>query len=650
MKSQTFGLLVAIGCLTRLSSALYHAAVMSNKTYEAKVSFFYDDAGVPQVSREGSGFTTLRSPYTYHVHKLPIVNEDCATAGPHFNPFNVLYGNFVYPVSKNLPTYETGDLSGKFGTLKPAPQSYSQTFADPSLELTGTLVNIRGRSVVLHNAARTMVACGNIVDSATEDGDPLFYADLAYSTLTMRVSFFAAANGTAMVQVEANGIPFDGNPYSYHVHQNPVDETGDCSTTGSHYNPFSIVYGTVSYGTTNQYDTFEIGDLSGKFGTLVGSVGGVIPFASFVDPLLRLNGQLVNIISRSVVVHGSGSVWSCGNIMESPVGSGVYTALVNGTVFLNVTFYENSSGQVVVERQGSKFTTAGFVYNWHIHVNRITGACSTAGAHYSPYGVVLGTPVTKPVAGRYLTYEVGDLSGKFGKISAGYIAPTTYIDSSLRLQSSLVNIVAGRSVVIHSNSGGRVACANILPYTVDGASVPTQYSAIIVNNGTINANFTFYDISGLGSELGNVTVSVTASGLLADQSPYSYHIHVNPVTTDCASTAGHYNPFGIVYGNFTYPVSGRPETYEVGDLSGRFGAIIGTPSSVVTKEQYAYPLAVFTQDAATDLTGRSVVIHDKGGARIACANILTYDDDETSDASPKTIVALMVILLGALVF
>lgn len=70
--------------------------------------------------------------------------------------------------------------------------------------------------------------------------------------------------------------------------------------------------------------------------------------------------------------------------------------------------------------------------------------------------------------GNLSSYEVGDLSGKWGAINAtlsGQVAQFTIDDSTLSLNESDINYIGFKSIVIHAknSTGTRLACANIVP-------------------------------------------------------------------------------------------------------------------------------------------------------------------------------------------
>lgn len=111
----------------------------------------------------------------------------------------------------------------------------------------------------------------------------------------------------------------------------------------------------------------------------------------------------------------------------------------------------------------------------------------------------------------------------------------------------------------------------------------------------------------------SVRVDVNLSGLPSSGGPFPYHVHVLPVPSDgdCYGTLGHLNPY-----NGSESAESAAEK-EVGDLSGKHGAISGQSFETSYIEQY---LSLNVEDPAF-VGNRSVVIHYANDTRIACANI-----------------------------
>jgi len=110
----------------------------------------------------------------------------------------------------------------------------------------------------------------------------------------------------------------------------------------------------------------------------------------------------------------------------------------------------------------------------HIHQYALAadGNCASAGAHLDPYVRGEQPPCN---ASAPETCQVGDLSGKHGKIPVGSDPFTTsYIDDYISTDKSTPAYIGGLSVVIHLNSTTRIACANI---TMSGAGASTGGNA-----------------------------------------------------------------------------------------------------------------------------------------------------------------------------
>jgi Cu/Zn superoxide dismutase len=92
-------------------------ADISNSAVKAFVVFLQKESTHPTTVyfQALAGLTNSSLGYLYHVHQNPIENENCATAGGHFDPFGTSV-NDVYkapPTKGDLQTYQVGDLSGK---------------------------------------------------------------------------------------------------------------------------------------------------------------------------------------------------------------------------------------------------------------------------------------------------------------------------------------------------------------------------------------------------------------------------------------------------------------------------------------------------------------------------------------------------------
>lgn len=109
-----------------------------------------------------TGLDTYKSDvFTYHVHTNPVgPNNDCAATLEHLNPVRLPETEVCEP--QNLATCEVGDLSGKHGKLFPG-KSVERSYIDSQLRFDNPAYSMVGRSVVIHDAQKNRIACGNVI-------------------------------------------------------------------------------------------------------------------------------------------------------------------------------------------------------------------------------------------------------------------------------------------------------------------------------------------------------------------------------------------------------------------------------------------------------------------------------------------------------
>ncbi|TID21458.1 Cu/Zn superoxide dismutase-like protein [Venturia nashicola] len=109
---------------------------------------------------------------------------------------------------------------------------------------------------------------------------------------------------------------------------------------------------------------------------------------------------------------------------------------------------------------------------------------------------------------------------------------------------------------------------------------------------------------------------INFAGLPTSGGPFGFHIHVNPVADDdnCSSTLGHLDPF--LRGEAIPCTASRPETCQVGDLSGKYGKANGTTYMA----SFFDPYVSLKEGMGAFFGNRSFVIHFANKTRIACAN------------------------------
>jgi len=534
----------------------------------------------------------------YHVHELP-VGEGCGSSstGGHWNPTNVA-------VPANCPTdpsqCEIGDLSGKHGKLSGA--TVSETYTDAELPLSGPH-SIVGRSVVIHDAVdNSRWACATINPiAAMTTVVATFNGPAVVGTITlMQMAGSASADTTVLVDLQPAAGSSGSFDHNWHVHVSPVDSSGDCASAEGHYDPLSV--GTAICGTASIFDkagSCEVGDMSGKHGAI-----SVPKRAMYTDSNLPLTGAY-SVAERSVVLHaadkGAGRLACASFAPPAPVAEAVFSGPATG----KITFAE-AGGVTVVSVELANMQAGANGY--HVHELPVGEGCgsSSTGGHWNPTNVAV--PANCPTDPSQC--EIGDLSGKHGKLSGATVSET-YTDAELPLSGP--HSIVGRSVVIHDAvDNSRWACATINPIAAMTTVVATFNGPAVV--GTI----TLMQMAGSASADTTVLVDLQPAAGSSGSFDHNWHVHVSPVDSsgDCASAEGHYDPLSVgtaICG--TASIFDKAGSCEVGDMSGKHGAI-----SVPKRAMYTDSNLPLT--GAYSVAERSVVLHaaDKGAGRLACAS------------------------------
>ncbi|OAQ72515.1 cytosolic Cu/Zn superoxide dismutase [Pochonia chlamydosporia 170] len=99
-------------------------------------------------------------PFPYHIHVNQVADGNCSAAGGHLDPMN--RGEDPPCDAGNLPSCQTGDLSGKYGTINSDPfvAEYVDKFSSLKREDGAFIGN---RSFVIHLANKTRLTCGDFL-------------------------------------------------------------------------------------------------------------------------------------------------------------------------------------------------------------------------------------------------------------------------------------------------------------------------------------------------------------------------------------------------------------------------------------------------------------------------------------------------------
>ncbi|KAK8156288.1 superoxide dismutase [Phyllosticta citrichinensis] len=100
------------------------------------------------------------------------------------------------------------------------------------------------------------------------------------------------------IQVNIAGLPAEGGPFPYHVHDQPVPPDGNCTKTLAHLDPF--IRGEKPPCNPKKRAKCQVGDLSGKYGFAEGQAFS----ANYAEVYLSLVPGVGDFIgNRSIVFH-----------------------------------------------------------------------------------------------------------------------------------------------------------------------------------------------------------------------------------------------------------------------------------------------------------------------------------------------------------
>ncbi|CAB0029439.1 unnamed protein product [Trichogramma brassicae] len=220
------------------------------------------------------------------------------------------------------------------------------------------------------------------------------------------------------VEVHLEGL--ETKMSGYHVHMTPVEIDlefpCDDTTLYGHWNPLGVDPNAAPPPTTGSSDQYELGDLSGKFGTLDGRKHYD---SVYNDTQLPLFGPR-SIIGRSIVVHKKEKNlrWACTTIERgySPAEAREIRAIAsfhhpNGFAYgyirmTQLIYKDGSQSDTVIEvnlRHPGKYNTnVTRNHNWAIYVNPVgvdatvkvrNTRCVAGGYRWNPYFTQLADPL-----------------------------------------------------------------------------------------------------------------------------------------------------------------------------------------------------------------------------------------------------------------
>lgn len=419
----------------------------------------------------------------------------------------------------------------------------------------------------------------------------------------------------------------------YHVHQfplpqmrSPSDSSCSNNNVGGHWNPFNVNVQAPAYpprrGST--HDRFEVGDLSARHGSLENTNNFQATFTDWNLPLFGRN----SIVGRSVVTHLPNTTrFACASISypgEVTVAKADFRGPVVGKVlFTQVSSDPYSDVSVFMDLSYGQLSAPSTLnHNWHVHNYPISTetdsdktSCLSTGGHWNPFYVDTTVSAYSVNCGPDSPFacEVGDISGKHRTLDLQSETGTVATKNFFTDTTSWVSGIIGRSLVVHgpNQTAPRIACANLTMFRF-----PSAHSSSWHGPESSEGQVRFSQVSPQGPTILNISFT----GLNARAS--GYHVHILPIKSaqePCSDNniMGHFNPFSVNASLSPAPGIGTVDQYEIGDISGKFGNLMGQNNFQTQYMDGNMPLS-----GPNSIIGRSLVIHYTNGTRLISLQIM----------------------------
>lgn len=131
-----------------------------------------------------------------------------------------------------------------------------------------------------------------------ENPTKVYMADFNGNKLKGGLIFSANGDKGVKVEVKIHGLPTEGGPFSYHVHDQPVPADGNCTRTAAHLDPF--IRGQKVPCDPKRPASCEVGDLAGKHGKIPADNNGMLKILTIPMPCSNL---LTSFLCRYLYPH-----------------------------------------------------------------------------------------------------------------------------------------------------------------------------------------------------------------------------------------------------------------------------------------------------------------------------------------------------------
>ena len=405
------------------------------------------------------------------------------------------WGIYEFPIDYTQEDFCHSRLLGRkpilnFDTsLNKLPLDEAEASEDPlisvSLEYTSSELNLTGseavwgRGLVLEGPSRSRT-CGSLMPASPSaklrSAEARFTSPVAGSVWFSSYSNPNGNDTAAETNIFTNLVHVTGDSKSsshrWQLFITDVLDT-DADIHGSGCDFLQILYDTEKKTgdgcSADDPGKCRDGDLSGKFGKVkVSRRESMFTKAYFHDTNLALPELEGTARSMFVVLYEAGtdkdSFYSCAKVRE--VKTKVASAAFG---------HDSMTGDVTFEQVSPFFPTQSSVRlrnlqnqagSYHVHENPMVldkrdnddNPCMRTGGHFNPFGI---DPTIAHDSGSSMDkYEVGDLSGKYGKLTDLNEFESEVVDPMITLFGK--NSVVGRVIVIHNSPRPtRWTCANI---------------------------------------------------------------------------------------------------------------------------------------------------------------------------------------------
>uniref|UniRef100_UPI00359026BF uncharacterized protein n=1 Tax=Myxine glutinosa TaxID=7769 RepID=UPI00359026BF len=286
--------------------------------------------------------------------------------------------------------------------------------------------------------------------------------------------------------------------------------------------------------------------------------------------------------------------------------------------------------RVVVSLQGLNQNGGGYhVHNYPVPPRLFAAddVCANAntGGHWDPFGISTGAlPYPTNTNSTHDMYEVGDLSGRHGNLNEVDEILQEYDDWNLPMFG--VNLIMGRSLVIHYANGARWLCATLQP-------VKETIMAAAIFTSPIVGRILLQQFSGDPyADVSIFTELAHANNTIPFTSNHKWHAHRWPIQSAsdlqpdrCASVGGHFNPYQVpVYAAYASECQ-KNNTFlcEAGDFSGKHGRLDVPNDLALLSAKHFFTDTTVSLLGRHTIVNRSVMLHalNGGASRFACANV-----------------------------